>query len=100
MYFGSAKIYLFWVLHRLRLPDLLTILTDCPVGRKLPHPGNIQNRHLGPILSVPICRTYPILALDVGLVVSQKQILVAVKKVVHEGAKQVPVTVGKFSCGN
>src|SRR6185369_1321560 len=35
---------------------------------------------------------------DVGLVVCQQQILVAVKKVVHEGTEQVPVAVGKCSC--
>src|ERR1700739_1436881 len=71
--------------HRRRshFPDSLAILTNRTVRRKLAHAGNIQNRLASPCSGISPENTDRILAIDIGLIVSEQQERVLPEEVLY-----------------
>ena len=82
------------------MPDVFAVLPDRPVGGEFPHPGHIQDRHLRPFLFVPETGVYPVLAVDVGLVVGEQQVVVVAEKLVDQRLEQAAVARGEVSRRN
>ena len=73
------------------MPDVLAVLADRAVGGELPHPRGIEDRHSGPLLLVAIGFAYPVLAVDVGLVVGKQQVWIVIEQLVQQRTEEVAI---------
>src|SRR5262249_23507994 len=78
---------------RLDAPDLLGVLADGAVRRELAHRRDVVHRLPGPELAVPVARVDPALRGDIGRVVGEQEVAIAI---LEERADERPEEVGLF----
>src|SRR5262245_4067042 len=83
--------------HRSYTPDVVAVLGDGAVRRKLATTCCIQDGHPRPRLCVRPGGAYPVLTLHVGGVVGQHQEGVVVAQVVHQRTEYLGVPTGESS---
>ena len=82
------------------MPNIPAIFADSSIRRKLAHMGYVQKRHPGPLILVAKDTTYPVLTVNIGLVVSQEHKFVMVEQGIHQRPENVPIAVRKMATGN
>jgi hypothetical protein len=75
--------------HRPGLPDIRAVVPDRAVGGELADPRHIQDRHARPSLPGPCRQAHAVLAVDVGLVIGQQHVVVAVSRELTSGSNRV-----------
>jgi hypothetical protein len=76
---------------------MLAVFPDGAVRGKPAQAGHVEDGHPGPALLVPEGSVHLTLAINVGLVVGQDQILIMVKERGHQGLKKPGVAAGKVT---
>ena len=78
---------------RADVPDITAVVANRPVRRESPDPRAVQDRHARPGRLVAIRVAHALLAVDVGLVVGEQQVVVAREQRVDERAEELAIAV-------
>ena len=77
------------------MPDVLGVLPDRAVGRKLAHARDIQDRHARPVRGVAVGVIDFLLAVHISPVIRHQQVFVMIQEMIGQRPEQSGVAVGK-----